>query len=109
MIDDEKGRLDLHAIEPDVATENRVIAAAMSRIRATPQLPADDVGDLAQRAARPVLFAAAVLIAAAGVVLMVDPPGMADQQPDATVASWVEASHVPTNEELLLTFHGYSR
>lgn len=110
MIDDEKGRLDLRAIEPDAAVEHRVVAAAMARIRATPQLPADDVGDLARRAMRPVLVAAAVLIAAAaGVVLMVDSPGVADQQPDATVASWVEASHVPTNEELLLAFHGYSR
>src|SRR5688500_19038755 len=110
MIDDDKGRLDLRAIEPDTAAENRVVAAAMSRLRATPQLPADDVGDLARRALRPMLVAAAVLIAAAaGVVLMVDSPGVADQQPDATVASWIEASHVPTNGELLLTFHGYSR
>ena len=110
MIDDEKWRLDLRALEPEAGMENRVVAAAMSCIRATPQLPADDVGDLARRAVRPVLVAAAVLIAAAAaVVLMVDSPGMPDQQPDATVASWVEASHVPTNEELLLAFHGYSK
>jgi hypothetical protein len=110
MIDDETQRLDLRALEPDAAVEHGVVAAAMSRIRATPQMPADDVGDLARRAVRPVLVTAAVLIAAAaGVVLMVDSPGVADQQPDATVASWVEASHVPTNGELLLTFHGYSK
>ena len=110
MIDDETQRLDLRAIEPDAAAANRAVAAAMSRIRATPQLPADDVGQFARRAVRPVLVAAALLIAAAaGVVLMVDSPGVADQQPDATVASWIEASHVPTNGELLLTFHGYSK
>ena len=108
MIDDEARRLDLRAIEPDAAVEDRVVATAMARIRATAQFPPDEVGDLARRVVRPALVAAAVLVAAACAVLMVDSPA-ADQQPDATVASWVEASHVPTNGELLLTFHGYSR
>jgi hypothetical protein len=110
MSDDDKARLDLRAIEPDAASENRVVATAMRRIHETPQLPRDDVESFARRVARPVLVAAALLVAAAAVVvLMVPTSGATTPQPDATLASWVEASHVPTNAELLGAFQGYSR
>ena len=109
MIDDDKG-LDLRAIEPDAMSENRVVAGAKARVRATPQVPRDELENLSRRVGRPVLVAAALLVAAAaGVVLMLPASGAAAPQPDATLASWVEASHVPTNAELLGAFQGYSR
>ena len=111
MTDRTPGRIDLRAIErADSAQADRVIAAAMARIAASPgQQSRDVVVEWAERFTRPALIAAAVLAAVAvGTLALTD--GRREPAPQvATLATWVESEHVPTNGELLLTFQGYGR
>jgi negative regulator of sigma E activity len=104
----------LRAIDSaDAQQADRVIAAAMSRISASPdQYPRDTVVALAERFTRPALVAAAVLAAVAiGTVAFTNARRERDSSPEAsqvaTLASWAESQHVPTNGELLLAFQGY--
>jgi hypothetical protein len=108
------GRIDLRAIDSaDARQADRVIAAAMSRIATSPeQYPGDTLVALAERFTRPALVAAALLAAVAiGTVAYSDAPRERDSSPlasqVATLTSWAESQHVPTNGELLLAFQGY--
>lgn len=105
------GRIDLRALDDaDAGRADRVLAAAMSRIAASPDRPPRDViGEVVNRFTRPALVAAAVLAAMAiGTLTLTDrgaePPGN-----ETLLANWVESQHVPTNAELLLAFQGYGR
>jgi hypothetical protein len=109
-------RIDLRAIDSaDSGQADRVIAAAMSRISSSPppeQYPRDTVVALAERFTRPALLAAAVLAAVAiGTVAFTNARHERDSSPltsqVATLASWAQSQHVPTNGELLLAFQGY--
>ena len=110
MTEQTPGRIDLRAIErADSAQADRVIAAAMARIAASPgQQPRDMVVDWVERFTRPALIAAAMLAAVAiGTLALTD--GRGDEPPPqvAALADWIESQHVPTNGELLMTFQGY--
>lgn len=111
MTEQTPGRIDLRAIEhADSAQADRVIAAALARIAASPgQQPRDVVVDWVERFTRPALIAAAMLAAVAiGTLALTD--RRSDPAPQvAALATWVESQHVPTNGELLLTFQGYGR
>lgn len=110
MTDRDRERIDLRALDVDGRTTDRVMSAAMARILETPQVPANDVDELARRAVRPVLVAATLLVAAAAcAIAFLDSRNDASSQPSAAVAAWMDDRHVPTNAELLLAFQGYSR
>ena len=107
-----RGRIDLRAIDDsDGAHADRVVAAVMTRIRHAPaQTPRDLLLEFTQRVTRPALAAAAVLVAAAaGTVVVTGVDRASSAPPVATLASWADARHVPTNGELLLAFQGYRR
>jgi hypothetical protein len=102
-----RGRIDLRAINADGGAADRVIARAMQQIRSDPlRAEREPLVDI-DRYVRPVLVAAAVLAAlAAGIVTTTRRPTY-DTPAIATLASWVETQHVPTNGELLVAFKGY--
>jgi hypothetical protein len=109
MTDKEHERMDLQALEVSAADADRVMRTVMARIVSTPQRAPDSLDDVARRAARPVLIAATVLVAAAAAMILFADTRAAPPNASAAMASWAGTGHVPTNEELLLAFEGYSR
>jgi hypothetical protein len=110
MTDRDNGRIDLRAVDTDEGAADRVIGGAIGRIRMTPQLRVDPMEDMARRAVRPALIAASVLVAAAVfAVAFIDTRRAEVPAAAATVASWADSDHVPTNAELLQAFQGYAR
>jgi hypothetical protein len=108
MTDSDGPRIDLSALDVGEGVMDRVVAAALARVRATPQRQAETIVQLAERALRPALLAASILlVTAAFTVAVVGFGDDARAQPLATVASWADRSHVPSNAELLLAFRGY--
>lgn len=99
----DEGRLDLRALDaaPDGASEDRIVAATLARLR-----PRDDAAlpFLAWR--RYAALVAAVLAAIALVSLLASRPrggGSGEYQ----LAYWLQTGHVPSNGELLAVYHGY--
>jgi hypothetical protein len=103
-----RGRIDLRSIDVHGGAADRVIAGAMEQIRLDPLRAEPDTFGNVDRYLRPALVAAAVLAAlAAGVVASSSRRPSYDTPAIATLASWVETQHVPTNGELLVAFKGY--
>ena len=100
--------MDLRALEVSATEADRVMRTVMARIAVTPQR-SESLDDVARRAARPVLVAATVLVAAAAAMILFADTRDSAGQASTTMASWAGSGHVPTNEELLLAFEGYAR
>jgi hypothetical protein len=107
--------IDLSAIDlfPDATREDRVVALAMARIRASrPALerrhPLGDVAVLW----RPALAAASLIATLAGIAISttrspeVDAPA---EQLQSRLLEWALSGHVPSNGELIATFAGVER
>lgn len=101
------GRLDLGALDAaaDGARDDAIVAGVMTRIRRQ-SVATDDIARLV-RARRILLAAAAVLAAIATAVVTAAPPRSAEERPLDVVADWTRTDHVPSNAELLATYHGY--
>ena len=112
MTDDQRGRVDLRAIDDGDATRmERTISGALARIAAHP-VPRDTIADVLARHGRPLGLAAASIAAVAIGIVLARRNGDTvatgtTAEPVAAVAAWAEALHVPTNGELLVTFQGY--
>lgn len=104
------GRIDLRVIDDpaDPLQAERVIAAAMSRMSVTRESNGDVLATIVAYS-RPLLAAAAAILLIAAGTLAVTQRRMQDDQPESVLATWAEASHVPSNGELLATFQGYTR
>lgn len=101
---DDDARIDLSAIDPfEAGLEDRVVSAAMLRVRAAPRSAMDDLA----RLWRPGLAAAAVFTALAIGTLLTRNNEVANESPEADVMQWVASEHVPSNGELLVAFNGY--
>jgi hypothetical protein len=106
----EPGRIDLRAIDhpADDLQAERVISAAMARFEAGRDSDDDVLANI-------VIYTRPVLAVAAGLVLVATGTLIGTQrqtepvEPASVLASWAEASHVPTNGELLAVFQGYDR
>ena len=115
MTDNQRGRVDLRAIaDGDAARAERMertISVALTRIAALPA-PRYTTADVLARRGGPLGLAAAIVAAVAiGIVLTKRSDAAAvvtTTEPVAAVAAWADALHVPTNGELLATFHGYA-
>jgi hypothetical protein len=110
MTDRDSERVDLRALDLDPGGVDRVISVTMARVSTTLQRPVETMDDMARRSIRPTIVAATLLVAAAALAI-----AFVDSRPDAgtpsaaTVVSWIDSRHVPTNAELLLAFQGYAR
>jgi hypothetical protein len=107
---DDDARIDLSAIDPFEAgagagLEDRVVSAAMLRVRAAPRSAMDDLA----RLWRPGLAAAAVFTTLAIGSLFARSTPVANDSTEADVMQWVASEHVPSNGELLVAFNGYGR
>ena len=101
---DDDARIDLSAIDPfEPGLEDRVVNAAMLRVRAAPRSTMDDIA----RLWRPGLAAAAVFTVLAIGSLLIPNNGVANESPETDVRQWVASKHVPSNGELLVAFNGY--
>ena len=115
MTDDQRGRIDLRAIDDEGAARaelmERTISGALTRIAALPT-PRYTTADVLARRGGPLGLAAAVVAAVAIGIILADRSGGAvattTSDPVAAVAAWADALYVPTNGELLATFHGYA-
>jgi hypothetical protein len=103
------GRADLRALDgsgdfADVA--NRVVAPALARFMAKRR---SEFAPTLRGFAVPLVAAAAVVMAVGlgGLAVITSAPRPRD--PAELLAQWIEANHVPTNGELLLTFQGYGK
>ena len=110
MTDRDDERIDLSALGgPAPLQEDSVVRGAMLRIRAVPT-PEPLLAALAAWW-RPGL-AAAILVFALGMFLALPRSGRGQSETalvEARLIEWALAGHVPSNGELLATFHGYSR
>ena len=106
----EPGRIDLRTIdEPiDALQADRVIAAAMSRMKTNSESSGDVLSGIVAYS-RPLLAIAAALVLIATGTLIVTQSRTSTDQSASMLASWAETSHVPTNGELLAAFQGYNR
>jgi hypothetical protein len=103
------GRADLSALDRSVdftKVADRVVSPALARFIAMRR------GGFAAtlRAYTVPMLAAAMVVMAIGLgvfVRVTNTPRAGD--PTALLAQWIQAEHVPTNGELLLTFQGYGR
>jgi hypothetical protein len=104
----DEGRLDLRALDadPDIRRSDAVVAAVMARILARHAEQSEGVVRLL-RARRYVLAVAAMLVAIATAAVYASPQRSSGVPGDDVIASWTESLHVPTNGELLATYHGY--
>lgn len=101
---DDDARIDLSAIAPlEAGLEDRVVNAAMLRVRAAPRGAMDDLA----RLWRPGLAAAAVFTGLAIGSLLIRNTAVATESPETDVMQWVATEHVPSNGELLVAFSGY--
>ena len=115
MTDDQRGRVDLRALDDGNAARaermERTISGALTRIAALPT-PRYTTADVLARRGGPLGLAAAIVAAVAIGIILTSRSGEAvaatSPEPVAAVAAWVDALHVPTNGELLATFHGYA-
>ena len=104
----EPGRIDLGALDlgENGGRGERAIAEVMARIRAVGR---PDVLSEIARHARGFSVAAALVIAIASALLRGRAVPERESPEVATIAAWALDDHVPTNGELLATFHGYGR
>src|SRR5687768_13477785 len=107
----EPGRIDLRAFEEpaDPLQAERVVSAAMARMSVARTEPRHDVISSLSDYSRPMLAAAAVLLAVVTATMIFTGRRAPDLQPAIVLATWAEAQHVPTNGELLAAFQGYGR
>jgi hypothetical protein len=103
------GRADLRALDApgdfaDVGT--RVVAPALARFVAKRR---GEFAPTLSGFAVPMLAAAAVVMAVGLGALAVIMSAPRPRDRDEFIAQWIEANHVPTNGELLLTLQGYGK
>ena len=112
MVDEDDRRIDLSALEPpDPSRTDRVVRAAMARIEAR-ALRASLLLEVATWWRPGLAAAAAAVLFAAGLLVLrsaSSPEAAETASVEARVIDWAESGHVPTNEELLSAFQGYSR
>lgn len=107
---DSSGRVDLRALAPDQAEQERLVEAIMGRLAGRAQLPPERPEAVLEAVAflpsRWVATAAAAifLLSVAVVLLTRNPP----PSPEEVIAAWADRQHVPTNGELLTAFLGYT-
>lgn len=109
----EPGRVDFRALtdDPQFANVERVMTGVRARFgtpaaRRSLRRPSA-LGALVAHA-RPLAAAAAILIALS-LAAVTHSATRSVASPQQTLATWVQANHVPTNGELLSTFGGYGR
>jgi hypothetical protein len=107
--------VDLSPIDlfPDPTREDRVVALAMARIRASRAVVERRhvLGDVAALW-RPALAAASVIAALAGIAISTTPvpQGAAPaEQLRSRLLEWAQSGHVPSNGELIAMFAGVER
>ena len=107
--------IDLSAIDlfPDPTREDRVVALAMARIRASRSAVERRhlLGDVAALW-RPAVAAASVLATVAGIALSRTRRPQGDASAEhlrSRLVEWVQSGHVPSNGELIATFAGVDR
>ena len=103
------GRADLRALDgsghfTDLA--DRLVARALARFM---EKRRGEFVSTLRGFAVPMLAAAAVVMAVGLGALAIMTSAPDPHAPADVVAQWIEANHVPTNGELLLTFQGYGR
>jgi hypothetical protein len=103
------GRADLRVIDPsgdfaDVA--ERLVSPALARFVATRQ---SGFASTLRGFAVPMLAAAALVMAVGFGALVIVTHGPRPADPADLLTEWIDAEHVPTNRELLITFQGYGR
>jgi hypothetical protein len=106
--EDDGARIDFSAIAPrEPGLEDRVVNAAMQRVRAALRSTMNDLA----RLWRPGLAAAAVFtLLAVGSLLTMSSRVATDDAidtPEAALIQWAANEHVPSNGELLVAFSGY--
>lgn len=104
------GRIDLSALdEPaDPQQVDRVVTAVLRRVTSEDRFAATDLLSRLGTLTRPMIAAAAILLACATAAWQWKdhPPA---GTPLASLRSWADARRVPTNGELLAAFKGYEK
>lgn len=109
---DEVSRLDLRSLDvvPDDVGVEAIVGAVMQRVQSDVVDRARHAADLnALKRARVYLVAAAAVLAAIAAATVLASARSADNPGSGIdlIARWAEASHVPTNGELLVVYQGY--
>jgi hypothetical protein len=99
-------RLDLRALDaaPDADRTGAIVIEVMARIAASRVMRADIVPRLLRVRS---WTAAAVLAVIATATVAATPRRSSASVDTDMIAGWADASHVPTNGELLAVYHGY--